>query len=280
VIRPALCAALFLALAGPAGAAAPSFDAERAYKLVQLQLSYGERPAGSEALQRLAPRLRARLPHGRFEALPGQRGLQNIVGTLPGRRPGIVIGAHYDTIAAPGFVGANNAAAGTAVVLEVARVMAKLPRRPGAREIRFVLFDGEEPPSGLPEDSPDFYNSGLRGSRAYVEEHPQRTQAMVLLDWVGNKGLSIPREENSSPTLWAALRRAAGPVGAAGLFPDSVGPGYFDDHTPFQKAGVRAIDLIDPHYEGHSTADTIDKLSRRSLELVGKTIVTLARDLR
>jgi Zn-dependent M28 family amino/carboxypeptidase len=243
-------------------------------------LSYGQRPAGSPQLQRLARGLKARLPKGAFEPLAGEPGLRNIVGTIPGTRPGIVIGAHYDTLADPkGFVGANNGAAGTAVVIEAARALARMKLKPG-REIRFVLFDGEEPPSGLPEDSPDFEHTGLRGSRAYVKEHPGRTAAMVLLDYVGNKGLTLPREANSDPGLWSRLRQAAASVGERSFFPRGTGSPYLDDHTPFLRAGVRAIDLIDPNYDGHSVDDRIDKLSRRSIDAVGETVVALAKMLR
>jgi Zn-dependent M28 family amino/carboxypeptidase len=245
-----------------------------------MQLDYGQRPAGSPQLQRLARRLRLRLPRGTFEPLPGEPGLRNIVGTIPGSSPGVVIGAHYDTLAdPPGFVGANNGAAGTAVVVEAARVLARMKLPPG-REITFVLFDGEEPPSGLPEQSKDFENTGLRGSRAYVKAHPGRTAAMVLLDYVGNKGLRLPREGNSDARLWSRLRSAARTVGAIRYFPRGEGSPFVDDHWPFLRAGVPAIDLIDGDYEGHSTADTIDKLSRTSLDAVGETIVELARQLR
>jgi len=246
-----------------------------------MQLAYGQRPAGSPQLQRLAQRLRARLPHGRLEPVAGEPALQNVVGTIPGRRPGIVIGAHYDTLAKPdGFVGANNGAAGTAVVVEVARALAAAKPKRGAREIRFVLFDGEEPPTGLPEDSPDFEQSGLRGSRAYLSAHPGRTAAMVLLDYVGNKGLSLPREANSTPSLWRRLRSSARSVGADGYFPAGTGSPFLDDHTPFLRAGVPAIDLIDSDYEGHDVSDTLDKLSQRSLDAVGETVVALALELR
>src|SRR5688572_13569919 len=82
------------------------FDSNRAWRLVRQQVAYGQRPAGSPQLRRLAVRLRRLLPNGRFEALPGEPGLRNVVGTLPGRRPGIVVGAHYDTLVEPeGFVG-------------------------------------------------------------------------------------------------------------------------------------------------------------------------------
>jgi Zn-dependent M28 family amino/carboxypeptidase len=268
------------ARAAPAGAP-DRFDAGSAWSLVRAQLRYGQRPAGSPQLRRLAERLRPLLPRGRFEPLAGEPGLRNIVGTIPGRRPGVVIGAHYDTLAdPPGFVGANNGAAGTAVVVEVARALARAKLKAGGREIRFVLFDGEEPPSGLPEDSPDFYSSGLRGSRAYVKAHGGRTEAMILLDYVGNKGLRIPREHNSTPSLWRRMRAAARSVGAGWAFPADIGPGFIDDHTPFLRAGIPAIDLIDPDYAGHEVSDRLDKLSRRSLDAVGETIVALAMRLR
>jgi glutaminyl-peptide cyclotransferase len=270
--------------AGAPAATAPApdrFDAKRAWSLVRMQLDYGQRPAGSPQLQTLARRLRSRLPNGHFEALAGEPGLRNVVGTIPGTRPGIVIGAHYDTLADPkGFVGANNGAAGTAVVVEVARALARAKLKPGGHEIRFVLFDGEEPPSGLPEETADFYDSGLRGSRAYVKAHPTRTAAMVLLDYVGNKGLRIPREGYSTPGLWRQLRSAARAVGTLDYFPNATGSSFLDDHSPFLRSGARAIDLIDPDYPGHDLSDRIDKLSKGSLDGVGETIVALALRLR
>ena len=112
----AVAATLTLSSTAAASLRVDRFDAERSWRIVERQLSYGQRPAGSPQLRRLAHRLRRLLPHGRFEALGGQPGLRNVVGTLPGRRPGIVIGAHYDTLVEPpGFIGANNGAAGSAV---------------------------------------------------------------------------------------------------------------------------------------------------------------------
>jgi hypothetical protein len=85
-------------------------------------------------LRRLAERLRPLLPGGRFEAIRGEPGLRNVVGVLPGRKPGVVAGAHYDTLAKPrGFVGANNGAAGTAIVIEAARALRGMPGRTRAR---------------------------------------------------------------------------------------------------------------------------------------------------
>ncbi|HVE68189.1 MAG TPA: M28 family peptidase, partial [Solirubrobacteraceae bacterium] len=105
---------------GASAARVDRFDGARAMRLVREQVGYGSRPAGSPASRRLALRLRALLPAGRFEAVPG--GLRNVVGSLPGRGPAIVLGAHYDTEATiPGHVGANDGAAGTAAVVEAAR---------------------------------------------------------------------------------------------------------------------------------------------------------------
>jgi glutaminyl-peptide cyclotransferase len=257
------------------------FDAESAWRIVERQLAYGQRPAGSPQLRRLARKLRRLLPNGRFEPIDGEPGLRNVVGTLPGARPGILIGAHYDTLAKPrGFIGANNGAAGSAVVIEAAHALSRIQPPPGARELRFVLFDGEEPAAGLPEESSDFYNAGLRGSRAYVARHPRRTAAMILLDYVGNRGLRLPREGSSTPALWARLRAAASTVGAGRFFPDESGSVIVDDHTPFLRAGVPAVELIDWSYSGHELSDRLGKLSRRSLDAVGETVVKLASGLR
>jgi len=269
------------ARADPRALKVDRFDSAAAWRLVERQVALGQRPAGSPQLRRLGVRLRRLLPHGRFEAVPGEPGLRNVVGTLPGREPDIVIGAHYDTLVKPkGFVGANNGAAGTAVVIQVARALAARRAPAGARAIRFVLFDGEEPAAGLPEESSDFYGSGLRGSRAYARAHGRETAAMVLLDYVAGRGLRLPREGSSSIALWDRVRAAAAAVGATRYFPPYSADDIVDDHTPFLRSGVPAVDLIDWTYPGHSLKDGLGMLSRASVDAVGETIVELALRLR
>jgi glutaminyl-peptide cyclotransferase len=249
------------------------FDERRAMALVREQVGdYGPRPAGSAASRRLAGRLRRALPNGRFEPVPG--GLRNVVGRLPGRRPAIVVGAHYDTEATvPGHVGANDGAAGTAAVVEIARALRT--RRP-ARELRFVLFDGEEePPDSLPGD---FERDALRGSKAYVRAHRDEVGELILLDYIANKGLRLPREATSNAALWARVRAAARRVGVLRYFPPGTGPAIIDDHTPFLRAGIPAVDLIDFKYRYADTPrDTPDKLSAASMDAVGETVVELLR---
>jgi hypothetical protein len=260
-----------------AGARVDRFSGARAFAYASYQVSLGPRPAGSAASATLARNLRARLPAGRFEPVPG--GLRNVVGRLPGRRPAIVIAAHYDTKAIPGFVGANDGAAGTAAVVELARRLPAL-RRPGARELRFVLFDGEESPASAPDAPAAFLRSGLRGSRAYVRAHRREVGDVVLLDFVGDRSLSLPREQGSDPRLWARLRQAAVRVGVGRHFPARTVGEVYDDHTPFARAGIRAIDLIDFEYPPfHTRADTLDKIAPGSLDAVGEAVTELVRGL-
>jgi hypothetical protein len=261
-----------------AAARANRFDADGAWRLIKRQLRYGQRPAGSPQLRALSAVLVRKLPRGRLEPVPG-KGLRNVIGSLPGRRPGLLIGAHYDTLVTPkGFVGANNGAAGSAIVVQLARDLRRLRRPDGAPAITFVLFDGEEPAAGLPEDVGDFYAQGLRGSRAYVRAHPGEIATMVLLDYVANRGLQLPREGSSSPAVWRRIRAAARAVGAGPVFPDRTQTTILDDHTPFLRAGIPAVDLIDWSYDGHSVSDTLDKLSRRSVDAVGETLVEYVRE--
>jgi Zn-dependent M28 family amino/carboxypeptidase len=249
--------------------------------LVTRQVAVGQRPAGSPQLRRLATELRPLLPHGRFEPFPSsgsQQGLRNIVGVLPGRGPAILIGAHYDTEWHPkGFVGANDSAAGTAAVIELARTLrSALPENHS--EIRFVLFDGEEDPPGC--SNKDFEFCALRGSRAYAAAHPGEVGDMILLDYIANRGARISREANSSQPLWEQLRQAAAQVGASGVFPPVVQGGIIDDHIPFLERGIPSIDLIDFAYPyADSVQDTPDKLDPAVLDQVGETVAQLAISL-
>jgi len=255
---------------------ADRFDAPRAFALIRRQLSYGQRPAGSPQLRRLAEVLRRQLPDGRFEAVRGHPALRNVVGTLPGRRPAIVLGAHYDSEYHPkGFVGANDSAAGTAAVVELARGL----RSTSGREVRFVLFDGEEEGPGC--SNAHFAECALRGSRSYVAAHRGQVGEMVLLDYIANKGLRLPREGSSTPALWAQVRAAAARVGVQQVFPSTTQTTIYDDHTPFLRAGIPAVDLIDFSYRyADGLQDTIDKLSLASLDAVGETVYALVSELR
>lgn len=257
--------------AEPARPKLDRFDSAAAWRLLVEQVELGPRPAGSEASRALGERLRELLPRGRFQQVP--RGLRNVIGTVPGRERGyVVVGAHYDTKDIDGFVGANDGASGTAVVVELARTV----RRP-RHTIHFVLFDGEESPRGASDAH--FAVRGLRGSKVAARRF-RHARAMVLLDLVGDRRLRIPREGNSDEELWARLRSAARRVGASRAFPDASQGAVQDDHLPFLRAGVPSIDLIDFDFDcWHRSCDDLSAVSRRSLDAAGETVLELIRRL-
>jgi hypothetical protein len=251
------------------------FDGRRAFAELRRQVEMGPRPAGSAASRRLAARIRRALPAGRYERVgPAHPGLRNVVGHLPGSRPAVVVAAHYDTKRLRGFVGANDGAGGTAAVLELARVLSRTSRPAGAPELRFVLFDGEE----ATNDKAAFLRSGVRGSRAYARRHRGELRALVLLDFVADKDLSLPREAGSDPELWSRLRAAAGRVGARAAFPARRRSEILDDHTPFTRDGVPAIDLIDFDFPcWHRRCDDMSAVSAHSLDVSGEAVLELLR---
>jgi hypothetical protein len=253
------------------------FDAARAWSDLRMQVALGPRPAGSPASRVLADRLRRALPGGRFEAVPG--GLRNVVATLPGRGRPILLAAHYDTKDIPGFVGANDGAGGTATVLEVTRALVREGGPACQRRVRVVMLDGEESPG--PDDGADFATTGLRGSRADAVRTAGRLHAAIVVDFVADADLSLPREAFSDPALGARLRAAAARVGVGRVFPARSAPAILDDHLPYRQRGVPSIDLIDFTFpQWHTVRDDLSAVSPRSLDAAGEALVEMVRTMR
>jgi hypothetical protein len=256
-----------------ATAAPDRFDEQSAWAFLKRQVALGPRPAGSPKSRELAEILRRSIPNGRFQAVPG--GLRNVVGTIPGRNPRrkVVLGAHYDTKDLPGFVGANDAASGTAVVRELARTIKPRRLRP---TLIIVFFDGEEAPPG--KDA-QFERYGLRGSKVAARAF-RSAEAAVVLDFVGDRELAIPRDRFSNRRLWGRLRASARRTGFARHFPVREQGAVLDDHVPFIRAGVPAIDLIDFDFGcWHMRCDNLTAVSPQSLNAVGETMMAFLADL-
>jgi hypothetical protein len=257
-----------------APAAVDRFDGGAALRWVRRQVEYGPRPAGSKASRRLSKRLRDALPDGTYQSVPG--GLRNVIGRVPGRDPKrlVVVGAHYDTKDIPGFVGAVDGASGTAVVTQLARTIKPRTVRP---TLVFVLFDGEEAPAGRPDSQ--FERYGLRGSKVAARTY-RRAESMILLDFVGEKDLRIPREANSDPGLWRKLRAAAAKAGVVEHFPADNFGAISDDHIPFIRRGIPSIDLIDFDFAcWHQTCDDLTQISEDSLDASGEAVLGLLATL-
>jgi len=255
----------------PAAVHTDRFDGAAAFRLLRRQVELGPRPAGSPESRRLARLLRRIVPRGRYQEVPG--GLRNVIGTVRGREPGyVVVGAHSDTKDLPGFVGAHDGASGPAVVAQLARTI----RRP-RHTVKFVFFDGEESPRGTPDSR--FEEKGLRGSRVAAPGMAD-ARAMILLDFVGDRELTIHYESNSAPGLWRKLRAAAKRVGTLNAFPPGGQGPVSDDHLPFIEEGVPSIDLIDFAFPcWHRPCDDMSAVSEGSVDAVGETIYELLRGL-
>ena len=144
--------------------------------------------------------------------------------------------------------------------------------------MRFVLFDGEEEPAGCRAVSL-LRRARLQGVRQAPRDGDREH---VLLDYIAEKhNLRFTREGSSDPALWNRLRAAATAVGTRTLFSAATSGQILDDHTPFTQRGVPAINLIDFDYPPRdSLADTVDKVSVRSLDAVGETVLRLVGNLR
>ncbi len=267
-----------------AGAQAPpKFDGGRAYEHLRQLVSFGPRPAGSAALaatrRYIVGQLAAagiKVSEQAFDAdTPlGTLRMVNLIAEIPGQRPDrLLVGGHYDTklFREFRFVGANDGGSSAALLIELARV---LKARANPMTVEMVFFDGEE--AMLPD-----WGAGdnTYGSRHYVDVVQKagrigEIRALILVDMIGDRDLDIAREGESTSWLtdliWASARR----LGYQRHFLDDVEPIGGDDHFPFLKAGVPAVDIIDFHYPAwHTAGDTLDKVSARSLQIVGEVLL-------
>ena len=260
---------------GSAATAKPNrFDEDAAWAFLKRQVALGPRPAGSRKSRQLAEILRRSTPGGRFQAVPG--GLRNVIGTIPGRNPRrrVVLGAHYDSKDIPRFVGANDSASGTAVVRQLARTIKARQLRP---TLIIVFFDGEEAPKGRPDSQ--FEQYGLRGSKVAAAAL-RNLESAIVLDFVGDKNLAIPRDQYSDRDLWTRLRAAARRTGNTRHFPTREQGPVLDDHVPFVRRGVPAIDLIDFDFPcWHKRCDDLSAVSKASLDAVGETMMAFLAGL-
>jgi hypothetical protein len=105
-------------------------------------------------------------------------------------------------------------------------------------------------------------------------------EAMILLDFVGEKELTLPREQNSDRALWSRLRAAAATAGVIDRFPARTSPPVSDDHIPFIQRGIPSIDLIDFDFDcWHEACDDMSQIAEASLDATGEAMVRLLATL-
>jgi Zn-dependent M28 family amino/carboxypeptidase len=287
VFATAALAAAFAAAASEACAQTPAgkpvFDGGRAYQHVRQMVSFGPRPAGSPALEQtrryIVQQLKAAgvaASEQVFEAQTpiGPIRMVNLVATIPGaRKERIVLGGHYDTKLFKDFrfVGANDGGSSAAFLIEIARFF---KARKNDLTVELVFFDGEEATHPTAWQGTDH----TYGSRHYVQNAKKTgtlatLKAMVLVDMIGDRSLQIRRESGSTAwmtdAIWAAARR----LGHNTIFVNE-SMDIEDDHREFLAAGIPAVDIIDLEYDAwHTPDDTVDRVSARSLEIVGAVVM-------
>jgi len=202
-------------------------------------------------------------PHGR---LP----MANVVAVLPGRRRDVImIAGHYDTkwFKDFAFVGANDGGSSAALLIELAR---RLHARPHEYTYWVVWLDGEEAREAW-TSTDSLY--GSRWMAAELGRSRQLPSAVIVADMIGDRDLGIRREAGSTPWMTDVLWASAARLGySANFLPDAMA--VEDDHVPFMRQGVPAALLIDFDFPPwHTADDTLDKVSARSLEIVGKVLL-------
>jgi hypothetical protein len=283
----------------PASPAKSNFDGDRAFEQVRKQVEFGPRPAGSAELEKtrnyMIDQLKSnglKVSTDEFHATTpvGDRKMVNLTAELPGESNDVVIiSSHYDTkyFKEFKFVGANDGGSSTGALMEIARVMAANKQKPKLT-YWFVFFDGEEafcfdwdechnpnpadPKTPLPDHT---YGSRRYVSQLIVKNELTRVRAMILLDMIGYKNLSLGRADLGTAWLVDTVWQTAKQLGYGSVFIDSVEGVGDDDHGPFLRAGVEAIDIIQlsSYQYWHTKEDTLDKISAKSLKTVGDAVI-------
>jgi glutaminyl-peptide cyclotransferase len=261
------------------------FNGARAWSYLEKIQSFGPRPPASANIQReqryLVSELQSfgcKVSEDNFQAQTkiGELRMENIVAKIPGKHPGIVLLlSHYDTLRLRGFTGADDGGSSTALLLEVAH---DLCGRPGPLTVWIAFLDGEEDQTNFTtaqqaqtvwSDNNSLYGSRELAASMDLSGDLKKVKAVMLADMIGDAHLDITKDSNSTPWLvdlvWSVARR----LGYSQYFL-STAMAVDDDHMPFIKRGVAAVDVIDFDYPyWHTIQDTLDKCSPHSLAVVG-----------
>ncbi len=273
----------------------PQIDAKYAYQMVEKCVAIAPRGNGTEGTQKCVDFISSEIrklslpvtvdkwtditPEGHIEFV-------NVITEIIGESSDFVlIGSHYDTkklISVPDFAGANDGGSSNGVLLAMIKAITESKERPPLT-LKFVFFDGEE----------CFFNytetDGLFGSRHLAEKWSadgtlKKCKAVIILDMIGDKDLNVTIPSGADSYLTETLLEITKKQGTSQFFGKHSGD-IIDDHTPFQKLEIPTIDIIDFEFGKanrywHTSADTMDKISIKSLEIVGNAAIELLWNVR
>jgi Zn-dependent M28 family amino/carboxypeptidase len=277
------------ALAASDTAPMPHIDAKRAFEYTREVTAFGARYIGSENHKKLERYIVDHLKSDQVEddafvadTVEGKFPIRNIIAKYPGKKDGIIaILGHYDTnypLRNTGYVGANDGGSSTAILLEFANQLRAKTR--DGYSVWLVWTDGEEAVKSW-SDTDSLYGTRHLAEKWEKDGTLKKIKALMVMDMIGPKDLSILHDSNSTPWLLDLIYTAAERGGYQSHF-YALGGGEEDDHIPFVKRGVPCADVIDVPYGyndvfHHTPQDTMDKLSPESLQIVGDTILETIR---
>jgi glutaminyl-peptide cyclotransferase len=270
------------------------FDGQKAYEHVAKQVAFGPRPSGSQAIGQTQDYILSQLKSfgcmvetDAFNANTpaGRVAMKNILVKIPGEKPGIILLAtHYDTSRLDAqdrpldnFVGADDGGSSTGLMLEMARLLCA---QRGRYAVWIAFFDGEEAMQSW-SDLDSRYGSREMAAKLAMSGDLRKIRAMLLADIVGSRNLRIPRESSSTKWLTDLVWGVAQRLGYMSSFLDQQSSAQ-DDHDSFLKRGVPAVDVISDFANNgywHTPQDTMDKISARSLAIVGHVFVESVKEL-
>jgi Zn-dependent M28 family amino/carboxypeptidase len=273
----------------------PTFDGDRAMQYVKDIVKFGPRPLDSANHKKVEEYLLSRLKGDQVEndvftadTPVGKFPVHNIVAKFPGTKDGmIIVASHYDTnypLKDTPYVGANDGASSSALLLELANQLRGKVR--DGYSVWLVWDDAEE--AMKPDTEMPFMEDSLYGITHLAEKWQadgtlKKVKAFLLADMIGDADLEVEKDLNSTPWLESVVYEAATRVGYQSHFFTRTNQ-VSDDHLPFTKRGVPSADLIDFTYGynnvfWHTPQDTVDKLSPKSLQIVGTVVLETIRIL-
>jgi glutaminyl-peptide cyclotransferase len=258
-----------------------AFDSTRAWEHLRKQVAFGPRPSGTPAIVQTRKYIVEQLKAAGIESKEqpfigmtplGEVSMSNVIATIPGKRPDrLVLASHYDTklYREFKFVGANDGASSTAALLELGRV---LKARQNELTIELLFLDGEEARMAEWRGNDNTYGSRHYVQAAQKDGSLKSLRALVLLDMIGDRDLLIKRDSNSTPWLVDIVWAAAARLGHTSTFSNQLTV-IEDDHVPFLRAGVAAVDIIDlENPTWHTPQDDLEHVNAKSLQVVGDVV--------
>jgi Zn-dependent M28 family amino/carboxypeptidase len=285
----ALLVSLIIVAVSHAAPTSDTFNGARALEYTRQFVSIGPRWVGSPGHAKAEAFLKKQFAKDNLEedtftsnTPAGPQQMHNFIVRFPGKKDGvIVLASHYETnypLRNINFVGANDGGSSTGLLIEMANHL-RGHTLDGYR-VWLVFFDGEEAFKDW-SDSDSTYGSRHLAAKWQNDGTLKRIKAFIILDMIGDKDLDIQRDSNSTGWLLDLIKRAAAKNGDQSYFfqeqtADS------DDHLPFVRRSVPSADIIDLNYGyqnayWHTAQDTMDKISAKSLAIVGNTMLETIR---